>query len=246
MIFITGTDTGVGKTTLTALLLCHLRRQGRPTLAVKPFCTGGRQDAELFLALQQAGPPGLGPIELDDLNPFHFPEPLAPLAAARKHRRRITLRAALDHLHGLRAAASTMPSGAGRSSGAVLLVEGAGGVLSPLGEGCDALALIAALNGRGLAKIIVVARNALGTLNHTRLTVGGLRAAKVRSSEITIVLMNPELPDESCASNGPLLRELLAPVRILTLPFLGPNLAASDFPKLAQRHSRTLGAILGE
>src|SRR5260221_14172519 len=84
-IFITGTDTGVGKTLLTALLLAHLRQNGVPALALKPFCSGGRADAELFHALQD------GDLTLDEINPFYFREPIAPLVAARKHRRRIQL-----------------------------------------------------------------------------------------------------------------------------------------------------------
>ncbi len=85
IIFVTGTDTGVGKTLLTGLLLCHLRRRGVNALAMKPFCSGGRNDIELIQALQNHALPD------EEVNPFYFPEPLAPLVAARKHRRRISL-----------------------------------------------------------------------------------------------------------------------------------------------------------
>ena len=94
-IFITGTDTGVGKTLLTALLLTHLRDGGCKARALKPFSSGGREDAELLFKLQD------GELTLDEINPFHFSEPLAPLVAARIHRRSISLREVLAHIRGV-------------------------------------------------------------------------------------------------------------------------------------------------
>src|SRR5215212_7683018 len=85
MIFITGTDTGVGKTLLTGLLLHHLRRSGQSALAMKPFCSGSLGDVKLLHQLQE------GALSLDQINPFYFAEPLAPLVAARRERRRITM-----------------------------------------------------------------------------------------------------------------------------------------------------------
>lgn len=64
--FITGTDTGVGKTVLTALLLSHLRQSGCSALAIKPFCSGGRGDAHLLHSLQNDD------LTLDQINPFYF------------------------------------------------------------------------------------------------------------------------------------------------------------------------------
>ena len=78
IIFITGTDTGVGKTLLTGLLLHHLRQSGCHALAMKPFCSGSRADAEFLHAVQD------GELTLDEINPFFFAEPLAPLVAARE------------------------------------------------------------------------------------------------------------------------------------------------------------------
>ena len=71
--YITGTDTGVGKTVLTALLTRQLRAQGIAVAALKPICSGGREDAEaLHSALD-------GELSLDTINPWHFRLPLAPL-----------------------------------------------------------------------------------------------------------------------------------------------------------------------
>ena len=72
ILFITGTDTGAGKTTLTALLLAHLRSQGLTALAMKPVCTGPRSDVRLLQSLQR------GELSDDEMNPFWYQMPVAP------------------------------------------------------------------------------------------------------------------------------------------------------------------------
>src|SRR5205823_6159208 len=84
-IFITGTDTGVGKTVLTACLLHHLLQSGMDVLAMKPFCSGSRADVDLLQALQGSRLPD------QEMNPFYFSDPVAPLVAARQARRKILL-----------------------------------------------------------------------------------------------------------------------------------------------------------
>ena len=71
IIFVTGTDTGVGKTVLTAMLLTYLRKKGANALGMKPFCSGSRGDARLLRACQK------GCLTLDEINPFYFDKPLA-------------------------------------------------------------------------------------------------------------------------------------------------------------------------
>src|SRR6266446_4308126 len=118
-VFITGTDTGVGKTVVTALLLSHLRNRGGNVLAIKPFCTGRRTDPKILSILQG------GELSIDCINPFYFREPVAPLSAARKHRRRIKLGDVLDHI--------TDTQHSFHVPGPfTLLIEGAGGLLAPL------------------------------------------------------------------------------------------------------------------
>ncbi len=72
--FITGTDTGVGKTVLTALLARFLRGRGVNAAALKPVCSGGRGDARIFSAAMD------GALPLDKINPWHFHAPVAPHA----------------------------------------------------------------------------------------------------------------------------------------------------------------------
>ena len=154
IIFVTGTDTGAGKTVLTALLLAHLRGQGRDALGMKPFCSGDRGDARLLHSLQE------GCLTLDEVNPFYFDKPLAPAAAPK----RVPFQVALGRIRAL----------ADRCG--VLLIEGAGGLLAPLGDDYTARDLIAALK----CKTMVVSRNRLGTINHTLLSIEALRGRHMR------------------------------------------------------------------
>src|SRR3989442_15923905 len=82
ILFVTGTDTGVGKTILTSLLARHLRERGVAVAALKPICSGGRADARALHSSLD------GTLTLDEINPWHFRAPLAAqLAARREHRR---------------------------------------------------------------------------------------------------------------------------------------------------------------
>src|SRR5205085_8917501 len=141
--------TGVGKTLLTGLLLAHLRRTGTQALAMKPFSCGSRADAEFLHNIQNED------LTLDEINPFHFPEPVAPLLAARKHHRRIPLQTVLRHVQSVldRHLGSVSPPlhhsitpSLHHSTISFLLIEGAGGLLAPLGERYSAIDLIEALN----------------------------------------------------------------------------------------------------
>src|SRR6185503_8633684 len=125
ILFITGTDTGVGKTVLTALLTRYLRQRGLPVAALKPISSGGRSDAyALYRALD-------GELTLDEINPWHFYAALAPLVSARMERRSVRKQQVVRHVCRV---AARFP---------VVLVEGAGGLLSPLGEKFDSRDLIA-------------------------------------------------------------------------------------------------------
>ena len=150
--FITGTDTGVGKTVLTALLTRFLRERGIKVGALKPVCSGGRADARVLHAAMN------GALTLDEINPWHFRAPIAPLLAARKKNRRIKLPQILAHTHMIQRRFD------------ILLVEGAGGLLSPLGENFDSRDLISTLR----AIPIVVAQNKLGIVSQILLILEAL------------------------------------------------------------------------
>jgi len=195
--FITGTDTGVGKTVLTALLTRHLRERGVNAAALKPICSGGRDDARALRAAMN------GALSLDEINPWHFRLPIAPLLAARRDRKRVRLADVLAHVRMMQKRFD------------MVLVEGAGGLLSPLGGNFDSRDLITALG----ATPMVVCPNRLGAVNQVLLTLAALPRSASRRARV--VLMSPSKPDSSTNTNAGLLAEFLDAKRIFCLPRLG-------------------------
>ena len=159
-VFITGTDTGVGKTFVTAGLVRELRRAGVHAGAVKPFATGNRDDARVLRAAME------GELSLREINPVFFRRPLAPMVAAALEGRRVSLRPRLP-----------------QKTFDLLFVEGIGGWLVPL----TARVTVADWVARYGWPVIIVARAGLGTLNHTLLTV---ESAQRRGVKILAVILN--------------------------------------------------------
>ena len=181
--FITGTDTGVGKTFVTALLTTALRQAGYRTIALKPLCSGDRGDVEI---LQTAGG---GEATLDEINPVWLQTPVAPLVAARAEGRTISLVGLAEWFAGITAKKSSY------------LVEGAGGWLVPITE----RETIADLAGRFGLPVIPVVANRLGCINHTLLTLESIRSRGLRCPGIILNQIAPA-HDASVTSN----REILS------------------------------------
>ncbi len=201
IIFITGTDTGVGKTVLTTLLLLHLRNSGIKALAMKPFCCGDSDDIEAIKRIQGDELPQ----EL--LNLYYFKEPLAPSVAARNERKTI-------HWNLVVAAIRRA-----RNRCECLIVEGIGGALVPITKHLTIADLAVALD----SEVSVVAKNKLGTLNHTFLTIEALRNRGIR--RMKIILMGQSTNDASTKTNARTIAETVENIDVFTLPFL---LMASD------------------
>lgn len=165
-IFITGTDTGVGKTFVTALLLAELRRRGVKAAGFKPIACGGggRNDARMFCRLMNREVP------LEVINPVYLRHPLAPSVAARLERRRIDL-GKVFHNYELLAAHYC-----------VVLVEGAGGLMVPIRRDYFVADLALELD----LPVLIVGRLGLGTINHTLLTVLQARAMKLKLAGIVL------------------------------------------------------------
>ena len=195
-LFITGTGTDVGKTVLTCLLIRQLQVRAQAVAGFKPVSSGGRSDA---LAIQSALGAGI-PLEI--VNPIWFSPPVTPLVAARMAGTRIELTTLTAHvrLH--------------QAESEVCLVEGAGGLLSPLGERFSSRDLLVALD----AVPVVVAVNRLGVLNDVFLTWEALPAAA--RARARLVLFETAQPDASADSNPGLLAEHLGPDRMFRLPWL--------------------------
>ena len=242
----------MGKTVLTSLLLSHLRQRQVPAFAIKPFSSGDRADAELLHDLQE------GELALEEINPYFFPDPLAPWVAARRQRRSIRLEQVLRHVRSIeqRLRSGKSQNLLARSTKPVLLIEGVGGLLVPLGPRYFVLDLIRKLR----CEVIVVSGNKLGTINHTLLTIHELKArcphlrrrqtagAFQRSGAASLRVVLREWPgkDVSAASNPDVLAELLRPVPLSELPFFPGDLRSVDaIKKIVKKIEKTLAHILG-
>ncbi|HTI99645.1 MAG TPA: dethiobiotin synthase [Dongiaceae bacterium] len=227
IIVVTGTDTGVGKSVFTALLLHHLRASGCQALALKPFCSGGRGDVNLLQSLQ--------PGELSDAecNPFYFPEPVAPLVAARKHGRKIRLAEVVRHIRKIASRCET------------LLVEGAGGLLAPLGEGFNLRDLIVRLQAHFYVQVIVVSGNKLGVINHVLLTVQVLKQVGLKRVSVVLTETRPgQKKDLASVTNPKILKEILE-TDVAKVPFLGRNCEKNGgLKKHLKFFKKTLARIL--
>ena len=184
IVFITGTDTGAGKTVLTALALCHLQSRGERAAALKPFCSGSWEDTDFIRGLHRP------PLRRVEVTRWFFKAPMTPLLAARLENQSVSLSEAIDEV-------------AHRAADLdCLLVEGAGGLLAPLGNGFSAIDLIRELR----AEVVIAARNKLGVINHALLTVRQLQTQGIRHWQLA--LMGGKL-DESSESNLEALAECL-------------------------------------
>jgi dethiobiotin synthetase len=208
--FVTGTDTGVGKTVVACALVRALRDAGRDVGVMKPVETGvgapGPLDAIALRDASGANDP------LGEICPVQLALPAAPTVAAAAEGTHVDLGV-------IRSAWARL-----RARHELMVVEGAGGLLVPLAENCSMAELAAEL---GLP-LVVAARAALGTINHTLLTVEaierrGLALAGVVISHVGGVLSHADAKNlESLRSAlGPRLAGEIPPLEATALPGRG-------------------------
>jgi len=162
-VFVTGTDTGVGKTVACAALVRAIAARGIAVHPLKPVAAGaerrdGRQVNADTLALLEAS--GDASLRAEDVTPILLREPMAPHIAARRERRRITL-------------APVLAAYRRAQRGRFVVVEGVGGFMVPLSDRLDTVDLARAL---ALPVVLVVGLR-LGCLNHALLTARAIDAA---------------------------------------------------------------------
>lgn len=172
-IFVTGTDTNVGKTYVAAGIAAALRRQGVDVGVMKPIASGRLDDARLLIKASGTADP------LDLVNPIRLKEPLSPHLAAKRQGIRIDLKR-IDR------AFATL-----RSRHDFVIVEGAGGLLVPIRDGFT----MADLARRMGLPLLIVARDALGTINHTMLTVEAARSRGLKVLGVVVNRSRPGRPD---------------------------------------------------
>jgi dethiobiotin synthetase len=208
IIFITGTDTGVGKTVAVYVLGVLLKAQGFNVGVMKPVqCAGG--DAQFLkrsLGLQD---------DLKMINPFYAPEPISPHLAFRRAKIKFDKQRVLDRLRKL------------QSQHEIILVEGAGGLMVPLTERYYNADLITDLK----AEVIIVSRLGLGTINHTLLTINEAKRRKLKIGGIVFCQTKPggkSLPE----STNPREIEKLSGIKVLgTIPYF----KSSTSPNILRR-----------
>jgi dethiobiotin synthetase len=205
-IFVTGTDTDVGKTVVTAGIVGALRARGLAIGVVKPVQSGAVADDAAGDAARLKSLAGVGET-LEEIAPFALAEPLAPLVAARREGRELELDAVVARVHAI----------ASRYDG--ILVEGAGGLLVPVGEDWTIADLAAALG----YPVLVVARTRLGTVNHTALTVA---VARERGLDVVGVVLDGAT-DESSADNRALIEQFASVPVLGQLPWLDAPVTAA-------------------
>lgn len=185
--FVTGTDTAVGKTRVACLLLEEFHRRGILSAGFKPICCGDRDDAR---RLQQAGST---PVPLDLVNPIHLSKPVAPVSQPCPPWRTL-----------LRCTQSALASHR-RAGIRLILVEGAGGLLCPVTRRYTMRDLASALN----LPVIIAARDRLGVLNHSLLTIEAARAAGLKCVALVLNRFQARA-DASSSSNGKVLERLVS------------------------------------
>jgi dethiobiotin synthetase len=169
--FITGTDTGIGKTCLTAGLALAMKNSGINVGVMKPFATGiqqktGYQSEDVQILVEASG-------TNDDetlVNPYFFPIPVSPYMAANKLKIVIDVSLVLDRFEKL------------QSLHDVVLVEGIGGIMTPILKDYYVANLIKDMNLESL----VVTGSRIGTINHTLLTCDACRKYGIKTKGIII------------------------------------------------------------
>lgn len=223
-LFVTGTDTGCGKTAVACAIARSARAAGLRVRVMKPVETGCEPAGH---ALHAADAVALAHAAGDDsplerICPYRLRLAAAPSVAARAEG--ITI--GLARIHALCESA--------RAESDLLIVEGAGGLLVPLTATLDMAALARALE----LPLVVVARATLGTINHTRLT---LEAARARGLAVLGIAISHTTPDLLAADRANL-DELLArlPVPLLGVLEHGSTLLSPAFEprELARRTAR--------
>ncbi len=204
-IFITGTDTGVGKTLVTAVFARWLKDRGVNVGVQKWVSTGNDKASDDIEFIEEAAGLGIEGRAGTPFAPYCFSMPASPHLAAAFDDRQVREEIIIQSFDLLRTRYD------------LLLVEGVGGVMVPLREGALLIDLVERL---GLSAL-VVARSGLGTLNHTLLTVEALER---RGIGVLAVVLNSVTPDEELIIEDN--RRTLS--RILDMPVLGPIPMSGD------------------
>jgi dethiobiotin synthetase len=193
-LFITATDTGVGKTLIAGALAKILSQKGKTIGVFKPVATGCRkttqglvsEDAE-FLAHCTSSELGI-----DIINPVKFAKPAAPFACEKAENQKVDfvkIAVAYNQIC---------------QKSDFVIVEGIGGIRVPITEDIDVLSLAKAFN----LPVIIIARPNLGTINHTLLTIDAVRRSGLSLAGVIINGYDENTKDFAEKTNPAIIKEL--------------------------------------
>jgi len=206
-LFVTGTDTGVGKTRIAAGIASTLASRGAQVAVLKPLASGASRHGDVLVsedALALISAVG-GDVPTERVSPLTLELPLAPNVAA------LLSAVPLDREIVIEAVRQALDWWSDRAD--VVVVEGVGGILCPLADDFNVLDLASELD----LPIVVVARRSLGTLNHSALSV---EAARRRGLRLAGVVLNSPEPSEGGLAERTNSRELTRLMENASIPIL--------------------------
>jgi dethiobiotin synthetase len=210
-LFVTGTDTGVGKTVISTSLVRLARRRGVNAVGIKPVETGcdwkagvlHPEDGALLTAASD------NEISLDEVTPFRFSLPASPARAAAMEGRKLMLADIVAHISAI------------AESAEMVIVEGAGGLMVPIQENLMMIDMVERLG----FPVVLVARMRIGTINHTLLSVSALEARSLGIAGIVLSCSSREFGPEEEHTAGDIAR-LVKHIPVAVTPFLDENVLA--------------------
>lgn len=189
-VFVTATDTGVGKTFIASGLALCMKEIGMDVGVMKPVATGKSEDVNILKSINSND-------DINDINPIYLPLEASPLIAKRILKKEIDI--------------SKIKSSFERlvNRHEYMIVEGIGGIMVPITESYMVIDMIKELN----LPTIIVCKGALGTINHTLLTINALRTNSVKIAGIIANNVNNDLDEYAIdaikeISNTPLLGKI--------------------------------------
>lgn len=193
-IFVTGTDTGIGKTVVSGVLVKHLKSKGYSVGVMKPVASGARRvkgklvsdDAVYLKKISKSDD------SLDLINPILLKEPLAPLVAARIEKRKIDL----EKIYSSYKVLSRKYD--------YVVVEGVGGLLVPITRKIN----VADIAKRMKLPIVIVSRPGIGTINHTLMTIDCARRYGLRIEGVIFNYIKKLKKDKAIETNPSILKEI--------------------------------------
>ncbi len=201
IVFVCGTDTGSGKTVLTGLLTRFSRNIGIDAVAIKPLCSGSREDVEFLRLFQDST------LSNEEINPWFFNKPLSPYADLRKGGK-YNFKKALD----IQEISGYIKSVSEKHN--IVFVEGIGGLMVPIKKNLLFIDVISELK----SPVILTAKNKIGVINQTLVNIEILKKYSIKC--VCVVLMNEEKSDLSTLSNSEIIAEYSGENEVLEIPFL--------------------------